>query len=76
MNPEGHGIDEVEECGFTSGHKLGLNAEYMTATQIYGNYRKSTCKRGWFIYVKLTNKSQIEDIIFVEQGSCAKTPNL
>ena len=42
---EGLGFDEVEERGFTSGHKLGLNAEYKTATQTYNNHRKSTCKR-------------------------------
>jgi len=28
----GHGTDEEEECVFTSGHKLSLDAEYMTAT--------------------------------------------
>jgi hypothetical protein len=31
----GHGTDEVEERGFTSGHKPSLNAEYMTATQTW-----------------------------------------
>ena len=51
--------DEVEERGFTSGHKPSLNAEYMTATQTYNNHRKSTCKRGWFIYDKLTYLSLI-----------------
>jgi hypothetical protein len=29
---EGHGIDEELERGYTSGHKLSLNAEYTTAT--------------------------------------------
>ena len=52
--PGGHGTDEVEERGFTSGHKPGLNAEYMTATQTYDAHQKSTCKRGWFIYDKLS----------------------
>ena len=33
--PQGHGTDEAEERGFTSGHKLSLNAEYMTATETY-----------------------------------------
>jgi hypothetical protein len=45
------GTDEVEERGFTSGHKPSLNAEYITATQTYDNYRKLTCKGCWFIYV-------------------------
>ena len=35
----GLGFDEVEERGFTSGHKPGLNAEYMTATQTHKNHR-------------------------------------
>jgi hypothetical protein len=52
--PGGHGTDEELERGFTSGHKPSLNAEYMTATQTYDNYLKSTCKRGWFIYDNLT----------------------
>ena len=64
--PGGHGTDEVEERGFTSGHKLSLNAEYMTAIQTYNNHRKSTCKRGWFIYDELTyvcSKSGISERI-------------
>jgi hypothetical protein len=28
----GHGSDKEEECGFTSGHRFYLDAEYMTAT--------------------------------------------
>ena len=59
--PEGHGTDEVEERGFTSGHKLGLNAEYMTATQTYDSHRKSTCKRGWFIYGNLTHPGRLDE---------------
>ena len=42
--PGGHGTDEVEERGFTSGHKLSLNAEYMTATQTYGSIGNQLAK--------------------------------
>jgi hypothetical protein len=47
---EGHGIDEELERGFTSGHKPSLNTKYATATWTYESQRKSTCKRGRFIY--------------------------
>ena len=36
---------------------FSLNAEYMAATQTYENYRKSTCKRAWFIYEIADNHS-------------------
>ena len=42
----GHGTDEVEERGFTSGHKPGLHAEYMTATQTYGTHQNQLAKGG------------------------------